>query len=148
LNLRELAHCSVTENGSPRVASQPHVEMKDRYRLYQRENGAYYWHENGTNNQGSLRTKDRRKALKLINAKNESHREPTLNLSIARTYPQRFAQEALGHSSRAVHEAYAKGAMVILPALDEYESMAEQKVIAMPLRATLDEAPLQAATGS
>lgn len=34
-------------------------------------------------------------------------------------YPQRFAQEALGHNSRAVHEAYAKGALVILPALDE-----------------------------
>src|SRR5205814_6482342 len=36
-------------------------------------------------------------------------------------YPERFAQEALGHSSRAVHEAYAKGAIVVCPALDEYE---------------------------
>jgi len=36
-------------------------------------------------------------------------------------YPQRFAQEALGHTSRAVHEAYAKGATVICPPLDEYE---------------------------
>jgi integrase len=26
-------------------------------------------------------------------------------------YPQRFAQEALGHGSRAVHEAYARGAI-------------------------------------
>jgi len=50
-------------------------------------------------------------------------------------YPQRFAQEALGHSSRAVHEAYAKGATVICPALDEYESMA-RKIVPMPLRAT------------
>src|SRR2546430_985136 len=47
-------------------------------------------------------------------------------------YPQRFAQEALGHSSRAVHEAYAKGALVILPALDEYEQVHTAKVI--PLR--------------
>jgi hypothetical protein len=46
-------------------------------------------------------------------------------------YPQRFAQEALGHSSRAVHEAYAKGAFVICPALDEYEA-ATQKIIEMP----------------
>lgn len=30
-------------------------------------------------------------------------------------YPQRFAQEALGHSSRTVHEAYAKGAFVLFP---------------------------------
>ncbi len=37
-------------------------------------------------------------------------------------YPQRFAQEALGHSSRAVPEAYARGAVVVCPALDEYES--------------------------
>jgi hypothetical protein len=62
------------------------VELKDRYRLYQRENGVFYWQENGTKKQGSLRTKDRREALKLVNAKNESHREPTLNLSIARAY--------------------------------------------------------------
>jgi integrase len=44
-------------------------------------------------------------------------------------YPQRFAQEALGHSSRAVHEAYAKGATVVCPALDEYEAAAIAKVI-------------------
>jgi integrase len=37
-------------------------------------------------------------------------------------YPQRFAQAALGHSSRAVHEAYARGAEVVCPALDEYEA--------------------------
>lgn len=60
--------------------------MKDRYRLYQRENRVYYCQENGTVKQGSLRTKDRREAQKLVNAKNESHRKPTLNLSIARAY--------------------------------------------------------------
>src|SRR6185503_11941914 len=35
-------------------------------------------------------------------------------------YPQRFAQEALGHMRRAVHKAYARGAVVICPPLDEY----------------------------
>lgn len=44
-------------------------------------------------------------------------------------YPQRFAQEALGHSSRAVHEAYAKGATVICPALDAYEDGCSEKII-------------------
>jgi integrase len=44
-------------------------------------------------------------------------------------YPQRFAQEALGHNSRAVHEAYAKGALVLLPPLDEYEQMPTTKVV-------------------
>jgi integrase len=49
-------------------------------------------------------------------------------------YPQRFAQEALGHSSRAVHEAYAKGALVVCPALDEYETALKEKIIALPIR--------------
>jgi integrase len=35
-------------------------------------------------------------------------------------YPERFAQAALGHSSRAVHHAYARGASVNCPALDDY----------------------------
>ncbi len=47
-------------------------------------------------------------------------------------YPQRFAQEALGHTSKAVHEAYARGATVICPALDEYEEIASRKIVPIP----------------
>lgn len=36
-------------------------------------------------------------------------------------YPERFAQEALGHNSKAVHRSYAKRAQVLLPSLEEYE---------------------------
>lgn len=36
-------------------------------------------------------------------------------------YPERYAMQALGHSSKAVHRAYAKKAHVKLPALEEYE---------------------------
>jgi len=36
-------------------------------------------------------------------------------------YEQRWAQNALGHDSEAVHEAYASGAVAICPPLDEYE---------------------------
>jgi integrase len=36
-------------------------------------------------------------------------------------YPERFAQEALGHNSKAVHRAYAKRAQVTLPSLEKYE---------------------------
>jgi len=36
-------------------------------------------------------------------------------------YPERFAQEALGHNSKAVHRAYARKAKVELPPLSEYE---------------------------
>lgn len=38
--------------------------------------------------------------------------------------PERFAQEALGHNSKAVHRAYAKKAMMQIPSLEEYESKA------------------------
>ena len=36
-------------------------------------------------------------------------------------YPERFAQEALGHNSKAIHRAYARNAQVEVPALGEYE---------------------------
>jgi len=42
-------------------------------------------------------------------------------------YPERFAQEALGHNSKAVHRAYAKRALVKIPSLEEYEKQAANK---------------------
>ncbi len=36
-------------------------------------------------------------------------------------YPERFAQEALGHNSKAIHRAYARRAQVQIPALEDYE---------------------------
>jgi len=37
-------------------------------------------------------------------------------------YPERFAMQALGHSSKAVHRAYAKKAQVVLPPLENYRA--------------------------
>ena len=39
-------------------------------------------------------------------------------------YPERFAQEALGHNSKAVHRAYAKRALMKIPSLEDYEQKA------------------------
>jgi len=39
-------------------------------------------------------------------------------------YPERFAQEALGHNSKAVHRAYAKKALMKIPSLQDYEEQA------------------------
>jgi integrase len=39
-------------------------------------------------------------------------------------YPERFAQEALGHNSKAVHRAYSRKAKVKLPSLENYEKQA------------------------
>jgi integrase len=63
---------------------EKNVQLK--YRLYRRRNGNFYWQENGSKKQGTLRTTDRREAERLLNAMNESHREPTLNLNLARAY--------------------------------------------------------------
>jgi integrase len=46
-------------------------------------------------------------------------------------YPERFAQQALGHNSKAVHRAYAKKAQVKLPSLEEYERSFEEKKVVM-----------------
>src|SRR5438132_14199723 len=63
---------------------EKNVQLK--YRLYRRRNGVFYWQENDSSKQGTLRTSDRREAERLLNAMNESHREPTLNLNLARAY--------------------------------------------------------------
>ncbi len=36
-------------------------------------------------------------------------------------YPERFAQIALGHNSKAIHRAYARNAHVLLPSLESFE---------------------------
>ena len=36
-------------------------------------------------------------------------------------YPERHAQNALGHNSRAVHAAYARGVVAMCPSLEQYE---------------------------
>jgi integrase len=35
-------------------------------------------------------------------------------------YPERFAQQALGHNSKAVHRAYARRALVMIPSMEEF----------------------------
>jgi hypothetical protein len=63
---------------------EKNVQLK--YRLFRRRNGVFYWQDNQSSKQGTLRTSDRREAERLLNAMNESHREPTLSLNLARAY--------------------------------------------------------------
>jgi integrase len=42
--------------------------------------------------------------------------------------PERFAQAALGHNSKAIHRAYAKKAEIIVPSLEEYEAKAAARL--------------------
>ena len=63
---------------------EKNVQLK--YRLFRRRNGVFYWQSNDSSKQGTLRTTEKREAERLVNAMNESHREPTLNLNLARAY--------------------------------------------------------------
>jgi hypothetical protein len=59
--------------------------MKTRFILFRRV-GVYYYEDTITGKQSSLRTKIESDAVTLLNAKNESVRQPALNLQIAMAY--------------------------------------------------------------
>ena len=48
-------------------------------------------------------------------------------------YPERFAQQALGHNSKAVHHAYSKRAEVTVPSLEEWEKQWKKNPQASPV---------------
>src|ERR1039457_4896121 len=61
------------------------MHMKTKYTMFRR-GGVYYSQDSATGQQKSLRTRDQTEALQLINARNEAHRQPMLNLHLARAY--------------------------------------------------------------
>jgi hypothetical protein len=74
--------------------------------------GNVYWiQDNETRKQETLRTKDRTEAERLLNAKNEAHRQPIINLQIARAYlmvgdpkaAQRTWREVMGEIVKLKH---------------------------------------------
>jgi hypothetical protein len=63
--------------------------MKARFILFQRA-GTYYCEDTTTRKQTSLKTKSKAEAVTMLNARNESFRQPQLNIQIARAYAQRM----------------------------------------------------------
>ena len=63
----------------------------------------------------------RLKTLGISGVTLHSYRYAWAERAKAAGYPERFAMQALGHSSKAVHRAYAKRAQVTLPPLENYE---------------------------
>jgi integrase len=61
------------------------------------------------------------KLLKITGVSLHSYRYAWAERAKECGYPERFAQVALGHNSRAVHAAYAKAAVPICPPLEEFE---------------------------
>lgn len=91
--------------------------------------------------------RQRCQGLKIEGVTLHSYRYAWAERAKACGYPERFAQLALGHNSKAVHRAYAKKAQVTLPPLEEYERLSKDgKVI--PLRAQKASAVLPEALGT
>ena len=78
--------------------------------------------------------KQRCRGLRITGVTLHSYRYAWAERARAAGYPERFAQEALGHNSKAVHRAYAKKAQVILPSLEEYEKEMENKIVPLQSR--------------
>jgi len=62
----------------------------------------------------------RLRAVQVTGISLHSYRYAWAERAKAAGYPERFAMQALGHSSKAVHRAYAKKAHVTLPPLENY----------------------------
>jgi integrase len=61
----------------------------ERFRMYKRRDrggGMYYWEDKSTGQQGSLKTKDRSAAAKLLDAKNSAGRNTFLDRELGRAY--------------------------------------------------------------
>jgi hypothetical protein len=78
--------------------------MKSRFILYRRKHGGmFYVEDTRTKKQESLGTKIRAEAIILLNARNESARQPQLNLQIAKAY---LAGTDSGVSTRTWQDAF------------------------------------------
>lgn len=60
--------------------------MKQRYGLVRRPWGVFYLKDKTTGSQTTLKTSDKREALRILHAKNESDSQPAMNLQLARVY--------------------------------------------------------------
>ena len=65
-----------------------------------------------------------------------SYRYAWAERAMAAGYPERFAMQALGHSSKAIHRAYAKKAQVTIPPLENYEKRANKSAPIIPTLVT------------
>jgi hypothetical protein len=62
------------------------MRSRAKFRLFRRQNGIFFVQDNESGRQESLRTRDRDEARRLFAARNEAHRQPAINLQIARAY--------------------------------------------------------------
>jgi integrase len=87
--------------------------------------------------------RQRCKGLEISGVTLHSYRYSWAERALKCGYPERFAQQALGHKSMAVHHAYSKRAEVTVPSLDDWEkkwkedpaAVQQPKVVAVDFQA-------------
>jgi integrase len=79
--------------------------------------------------------RQRCKGLGIEGVSLHSYRYSWAERAKACAYPERFAQQALGHGSKAVARAYAKNADMKLPSLEAYENEMKQKIVQLEQKA-------------
>lgn len=84
----------------------------DRFRMYARADrgGTFYWEDAENGRQGSLKTKDRSQAAKLLAAKNETDRQPNLNRELGRVYMKAADPALTTRTWQQVIDAYCNRA--------------------------------------
>jgi len=103
--------------------------MTQRYRKFKRASGIWYAFDTATNvylctvRAGDRATefKQRCDGLGISGVSLHSYRYAWAERALKCGFPERFAQQALGHNSKAVHRVYAKHAEVTVPSLDDWE---------------------------
>ncbi len=109
-----------------KTGSWSHVKIGDRLEKLLRQlpkQGMLFPHLGKTNT--NARAAEFRRRCKILNIEGvslHSYRYAWAERAKTAGYPERYAQEALGHGSKAWARAYSKGAHVVLPPLEEYEN--------------------------
>jgi hypothetical protein len=96
--------------------------VKTKFTMFPRK-GVFYMQDTTTSKQTSLRTKDETEARSLLNAENEAHRQPVLNLQLARAYlaasdpafTQRTWQSVMEHFQARGKESSLETAAASMP---------------------------------
>ena len=84
-------------------------DMTDNFRIFRRASGRWYLENTITRRQESLHTRDATEAKRLLQANNEAHRQPTINLQIARAYLSAADPVALTRTWQFAMDEMAKG---------------------------------------
>jgi len=61
-------------------------DMKQRYSVFLRPWGVFYYEDHLTGKQATLKTRDKDEAFRLVAAKNEHQEAPAFSLHLARVY--------------------------------------------------------------